>query len=195
MAVYILSVEKDVIAFDATTSTNYSVNDSLSKNSVMSGAQVSDNTQIGNPQVTFTGLVSYSKIRDFAPTPKELLDRVEELRLSRTRFTLYGDTKIPTLQDCVFTSFTLEDSTYSDGVMATLTVEQVNVTNAARVTSIKEPTPSSGTNGQLASETDKGEGTKTKEDDEKAETLFKDLVDSAIETFGGSVPQENEGGS
>lgn len=132
----------------------------------MDGSQVSDGYIIGNPQVTFSGIVSYSKIRNNAPTPQEFQIYINELIQSYTRFTFYGNALIPSLSNCVITNINVVHTNYSDAIEAVISLEQVFVNKPAIKTEIYSPiAPSVTTEGELAAKEDTGDGNKTQVDE------------------------------
>ena len=171
--VYIIDATGDnIIAFDATEEASYSRQNSVTKSSIQSGAKVADGMTLGNKMVTFSGVVSYSKIRDFAPNPRDLEELVGDMIDNYTRFTLQGNHIIPTLEDCVITNFSMVHSKWENAATAVISVEQVNVSNQAMKTSIVLPNPSATTEGQLSSEVNTGSGSKTQQTEQRSRTLF-----------------------
>jgi len=180
-SVYILNKNgTGIIAFDATTKTDYTRRNNLTKSSVMSGAQVSDGYTIGAKVISFSGVVSYSKIRNETPTPEMLQVYIDEVINSQTRFTFNGNKLIPSLDDCVIIASDVNHDRFSDAVTTSITVEQVFVTKTA-VTTTLILAPSSTTNGELADKKENGSGAKTEVPKSKSKTLFKRAADNGID--------------
>ena len=163
--VYMRSSKGEVLALDATVNVTKSRNNTLTKSSVQSGAQISDGFTIGNPSITFSGVCSYTKIKrtgeEAPPTPDKLNVILDEMILSKERFTLYGNNLIPTLSDVVILSYSLVQSIYENAIDVTITVEQVFISKSAQKTRITAPAKS--TNGDVTEEEGLGQGNKTQQ--------------------------------
>jgi hypothetical protein len=143
--VYLKSQDDEILALDSVTEVSESQQNSVTKSSVMSGAEASDGYTIGNITVAFSGICTYSKIPRStasvtAPNPKELNALLKKMVNSQTRFTLYGNDLIPTLNEVVITGFSVTQSRYSNAVEVSVALEQVFVTDAAQATRITKPT-------------------------------------------------------
>ncbi len=157
-------VSKDgsqIVCLDATTDVTYTRGNTTTQQSVMSGAKVSDTYRIGNPQISFNGVCTYSKSvsQTGNPTPRELELLINELITSYTRVDLLGNSLIPSLNDCVILNFSIKQDEFLDAITVSLTLEQQFISNGAVVTSIS--VPSSSTQGQNSSTVDGGNGSKT----------------------------------
>ena len=162
--VYLLSKDgENIIALDCTTNVSRTRSNSITTNSVMSGANASDTYTIGNQTISFTGLVTYNKTANSAtdsPDPLEFQTLLNDLVRSYTRFDLFGNDLIPTLKDCVLTEESYTQDTFEDTIRVSLSVTEVFVTDPADRTSLTV-TPSVTTEGQLADEKDGGSGSKS----------------------------------
>lgn len=173
--VFMKSPSGDLLTLDAITEVSKSRSNSLTKSSVMSGAQISDGYTIGNPTITFSGICSYTKVGvgrhpAVPPTPVELNTILDEMVISEERFTLYGNDLIPTLNNVVIKDYGIVQSKWLNTINVTITVEQVFVSESATRTRITRP--AADTNGDVTEEQDGGQGTKTQIKEEDKETLL-----------------------
>jgi hypothetical protein len=178
--VYLKSDTGRIVAIDATQKVTKSRRNSITKSSVMSGAQASDGYTVGNPTVTFSGVCSTTKLAinrtgsieaTQYPTPTELHDLMEEMILSEQRFTLYGNNLIPTLEDVVITSYDIIQEKWIDSVEVLITVEQVFVTKQAQETVISVPNKAS--EDEISYESDKGTGSATEKTSDRRNEILK----------------------
>lgn len=164
--VFLLSKDGEtLLVLDATEEISYSRSASLSENTLQSGVKVSDHYHPDLPTVTFSGLISDSKIRDTSPSVKDYRRLIEELIDSATPFTLYGtwDGSIPSLDNCVILNFdAVKGSGNLNSLQVVITVKQIDFGMRAELDSITAVTiPAKSTEGQLAKDGDVKTGTKT----------------------------------
>lgn len=129
--VFLLSKDGNTaLILDATEEMTYARNASLSNNMLQNGVNVADHYHSSLPSVTFSGIISSSKmVEGVSPTPTNYRILIEELIDTSTVFTLYGtdDESIPTLEDCVITDFQLvKDVTNLDSLQVVLNVQQID---------------------------------------------------------------------
>lgn len=165
--VFLLSKDGEtVLILDATTNMTYSRSAQLAKNTLQNGVKVSDHYHPNLPTVTFSGLISDSKIRGRSSPPvAEYRRLIEELIDTATVFTLFGtwDNSIPSLANCVITSFDVTKGTSNlNSLEVVITVEQIDFGMRATLDSLTTvKVPAKVTEGQLAVKGDKKTGTGT----------------------------------
>lgn len=165
--VFLLSKDgSTVLILDATTNMTYSRTAQLAKNTLQTGVKVSDHYHPDMPVVTFSGIISDSKIREnFSPSVSEYRRLIEELITSATVFTLFGtwDGSIPSLDNCAITAFDITKGERNlNSLEVVITVEQIDFGMRATLDSLTVvKVPAKTTQGQLApnSETKTGTGT------------------------------------
>lgn len=188
-----------IISLDAVTSTDKSRQNSVTQSSVMSGAKASDGYTIGNYTVNLSGLITYNKIGTLdgtdTPDPLEFQKQLEELENNFTRFTLYGNSLISRLDNCVISGSTVTVDRYSDTINVSLSITQVFVSQQATETIIINPTKSS--EQEVSSKEDKGDGSKSEDTEEKSVGVLKSLTtagyDAVVQRYAGNI--SGEGGS
>lgn len=179
--VFMVSTKGELLSLDSTVNVSKNRSNSLTKSSVMTGAQISDGYIIGNPSVTFSGICSYTKINrgrsegNSPPDPDKFNVILDEMVLSQERFTLYGNDLIPSLDDVVILDYSINQGVFENAIEITITVEQVFVSESAQKTRVT--VPSANTNGDVTEEQDLGQGNKTQQ--EESRTLLRTLADSA----------------
>jgi hypothetical protein len=168
--VYLRSNNGAFLALDVTTNVSKTRSASITSSSIQSGASIADGYTIGNPSITFTGLCTDTKIRtkdgtdDFL-NPFDLDLEINDMVESQERFILYGNDLIPNLEDVVITNYSVTQGQYLDTLEVTLTVEQVFISESARLSDFTSTLkPSSTTNGAYEQEKDNGDGKKVQED-------------------------------
>ncbi|MCP3683342.1 MAG: hypothetical protein GY861_11695 [bacterium] len=171
-----------VISMDAVTSASYTRTVDVTTSTVFDGSKRSDHVHPNLPSVSFSGVVTTSKVRNTYPSPSDFRRLVDELIDSFELMTFYGtdDGAIPDIDNCYITSFSVErDTTYSDSLLANVTLQQLDISTALTATTIT--TPRSDTNDQLADNPSKSsDGTKTENTTETDKTIAKQLADQGI---------------
>ena len=161
--VYLSSVDgTTVIALDATESVDWMRSVSVSKSTIFNGAKVSDNIHPDLPSVSFSGVVSFSKIRDDFPTPDRFMVLANQLIDSYQPMTLYGTTDgaIPDLAQCYITDLSVNRGmTTADALAVNISLQALDITTSISATTITQPSVK--TNGQLSDVSDTGTGSKT----------------------------------
>lgn len=151
-----------LIALDATTSIERTRSAQMTKSTVQSGATISDHYHSDLPSVSFSGLITESKIRNTTPTVDTFVSLVDALIDAKTPFTLYGtdDGAIPSMDDTLITNCTVVRGIRNlNSLEVSFRCEQLDISKTAKTEAITLPAKT--TNGQLASETKAGVGTKT----------------------------------
>ena len=177
--VYLSSVDgTTVIALDATESVDWMRSVSVSKSTIFNGAKVSDNIHPDLPSVSFSGVVSFSKIRDDFPTPDRFMVLANQLIDSFQPMTLYGTTDgaIPDLAQCYITDLSVNRGmTTADALAVNISLQALDITTSISATTITQPSVK--TNGQLSDQNDTGTGSK---EEVTKQTLLKALASSGI---------------
>lgn len=167
MSVVFLKDKKDnLITFDAVENVTISRNASVTKNTVQSGRSLTDHYHSDLSSITFTGIVTASKIRSVnaAPTPAAFTILVNDLIDTAEPFTLYGDPDngIPNFSTCLIVAFeVIKGVSNLDSVNSAITVQQIDIGEEAQLGFL---TPTIKADGQLDSTVDGGTGTKTSTD-------------------------------
>ena len=159
--VFIRSLDgSTVISMDAVTSATYTRSATVSTSTMFNGSKRSDNVHSNLPIVTFTGVVTSTKIRDSYPSPALFRAFLDELIDSYEVMSFYGteDASIPDLDNCYITSFDVtRDVEHSNGLVANVTLQQLDISNAVQATTITAPATE-----EVADNPDKAsDGTKT----------------------------------
>lgn len=174
--VFLFDKQRNLITFDAVESVTISRNASVTQNTVQSGRSLTDHYHSDLPSITFTGIVTSSKIRtvNAAPSPAAFTVLVNDLIDTAEPFTLYGDPPngIPNLPNCLIVAFeVIKGASNLDSINSAITVQQIDIGEEAQLGFIK---PSIKTNGQLDVQQDTGTGSKTeKKLDSSAYTQLK----------------------
>lgn len=161
--VYLTSLDgTTVIALDATESVDWMRSVSVSTSTIFNGAKISDHVHPDLPLVSFSGVISFSKIRDDFPTPDKFMILANELIDSFQPMTFYGteDGAIQSLAQCYITDLSVNRGmTTSDALAVNISLQAIDISTAIEVTRVTQPSVK--TNGQLSDEADTGNGTKT----------------------------------
>ncbi len=179
MVYFIAKDGKNIVTMDSETSITVSKINTVVKNSVMSGRTIGDDLSEGNPIITVSGLVTYSKTnRQTAkgnPSPLELSAYLDESAAAGDRFILYtgGGTQklLSNYDNCVIASHNLVVDKYEDTVTVSLVFEQVFVSAAAKTTYLP-PLPAKEVKGKLADTKSTGSTGKTQVEEEVSRTFF-----------------------
>lgn len=156
-----------ILILDATESLQYTRSADVSTSTIFSGAQKSDNVTPRLPIVTFSGITTYTKIRDTYPDPKEYRQGVDSLIDSQELMTFHGtsDNVIPSMDNCYITNFTGERSDKtSSGLQVTITIQQLDLSTAATSTTIEnvgDAAMADGDNGQNGNKSSTSTGSTT----------------------------------
>jgi len=157
--VFLLDKESNILTFDAVTQVEVSRTAALTKNTVQSGKVLTDNYHSEKPIISFSGLVTSSKLRNIAPTPEVFIRLMDKLIDTKEVFTLYGDGVIPDFDKCFITSFSyVKGLSNLDSLECAIAIQQVDIGEKAKLDVIA---PTKATGGQLASTSDTGTGSKT----------------------------------
>lgn len=165
--VFLLSKDgSTTLILDATVNMTYNRSASLAKNTLQTGVKVADHYHPDMPRVTFSGVITDSKIREnSSPSVVDYVSLIEDIINTATVFTLFGtgDGSIPSLDNCVIMSFDITKGTSNlNSLEVVITVEQINFGMRATLDSLTATkVPAKTTEGQLApnSETKTGTGT------------------------------------
>ena len=165
--VFLLSKDgSTTLILDATVNMTYNRSASLAKNTLQTGVKVADHYHPDMPRVTFSGVITDSKIREnSSPSVADYVRSIEEIIDTATVFTLFGtwDGSIPSLDNCVIMSFDItKGASNLNSLEVVLTVEQINFGMRATLDSLTAvKVPAKVTEGQLVpnSETKTGTGT------------------------------------
>lgn len=185
--VYLRSNNGSLLALDVTTNVSKSRSSSITSSSVQSGASVADGYTLSNPTLTFSGVCTATKIREtkgdsYFLHPYDLDLEINSMMESQEKFILYGSDLIPNLEDVVITNYSTTQSQYEDTVDVNITVEQVFVSEAARLSDFTKSiqvAPSSKSNGAYENEVNSGDGKKTEIEASKS------LLDTTLDYYGG----------
>lgn len=156
---------KTLLVLDATEDIEYSRQVAITKNTVFSGSQISDNVNPELPVITFSGVVSYFKVRDTTPSPTKYRKEIDKLIDGKElmSFTGTADNSIPSLKNCYIQNFSVSrDSTVSNGLYVTITLMQLDISTAVSATHISAPSTAKKSDkleGQGDSKTNGGTGT------------------------------------
>lgn len=167
--VYLTSVDgTTVIALDATESVDWVRSVSVSTSTIFNGAKISDHVHPDLPSVSFSGVISFSKIRDDFPTPDKFMVLANELIDSFQPMTFYGteDGAIPSLAQCYITDLSVNRGmTTANALAVNISLQAIDISTSIEVTRVTQPSVK--TNGQLSDEANTGDGTKTEVSDVK----------------------------
>lgn len=162
--VYLMSVDGTTsIALDATESVDWAKTVSVSTSTMFAGTQTADHVTPTLPEVSFSGIVSFSKVRDLETThnPDKFMVLCNELIDSFQPMTFIGteDGAIPALPQCYIKNISVNRGlTTSNALTVNISLQSLDITNSISATTITQP--SIKTNGQLADKTKTGSGGK-----------------------------------
>lgn len=173
--VFLRDQDGNVITYDAVENITISRSASVTKHTVQSGRKLTDHYHSDLPSITFSGIVTSSKIRDIAPTPAAFTVLVNNLIDTAVPFTLFGDPAngIPNFNNCLIISFEIIKGVSNlDSLQAAITIQQIDIGAKAQLGNLA---PSITTKAQLEGEVNTGTGTKTdtSKDTNKYTQLFK----------------------
>lgn len=166
MLVYLTRVNNpsNIIALDAVETVGVSRSGSPARQTLQNGVNVADHYTPSLPSVTFSGLVSNSKLPAInTPTVANFVKWVNELMDSQTVFTLYGSEEdgIPTLNNCVIIDFNYDKGVENlNSLRVNFTIEQLDfglLGKKGAITAI----PAASTQGQLGNSSTGSSGSKT----------------------------------
>ena len=167
-----------LIALDATTQVERNRSASLTKSTVQDGSVIADHYHSDLPVISFSGLITDSKIRDVTPSVGNFADLVDGLIESAQPFTLYGtnDGGIPDMENAMITSFNIVRGAENlNSLEVAITCEQIDISKTAKKDGITLPAKS--TEGQLDSEKNAGVGTKTEPEVKYTQAKLKEIKD------------------
>lgn len=190
--VYFLSTDgENIICMDAETDISVQRSNKVTSSSVMTGTNRSDGYEIGRKSLSISGVITYSKTprQKFQgnPTPLQFQELLEELVLSKQRFTVYsnkqGEQLFDDLDDCVIVNHSVQ-SRDLNSITANITVQEQFVSDAARVTTLP-PKLSKEVEAGLSDTKDQGKGTSTEAGEEVKETLLRRGISGVGDFLGG----------
>lgn len=164
--VFLLSKDGNrVLELDATSEMTYNRSAVTSDNTMQSGVKLSDHYHPSLPVVTFSGVITDSKINNRNPISVATYRKeIEKLMDSATQFTLFGtwDDSIPSLDNCVITQFDCTKGLSNlNSLSVTMTVKQIDFGMRPTKDTL---TPSQALQGQADSKGKTKSGTSTKVD-------------------------------
>lgn len=139
---YILSPDRQLFELSATTEVAVSYTGSPTQFKVEDGSTIADNYVINNTTASFNGLITsvqgFSNQENYK-TPKEYLEGLRRLMLSKQPFTVYVDNRLSPLRNCLFTNIDISKDveTGLSGWLCRMSFEQVRVEQRAKASTLQ----------------------------------------------------------
>ena len=170
------------VSLDTESSIVVNMPSSVSKTSNMSGTSVSDEVIEGNITIEVSGKVSYSKTNSQEDNldPAAFKTALQACRRNRRKFTLYSSEThqqlVDSYPDCVLTNANVTVDRYTDTITVQLSFEQIFVSDAATVTTIKA-VPSEAAKPTVGDPSNTGQSTGTTLSDEESTSILYKMED------------------
>lgn len=152
--------DSDVIGFDAIEEWEVTESAKVTSNPVEDGSNIADHYYLENTTATFSGVITPFNYGSSGvdEDPDEFVRAVQALKSSKVPFDLYLSTDLQPITNCLITSFSYK-RTQKEGLslLIDMTVEQVDIVEAAAETTISKEYLASDVEAQAQSTTDGGD--------------------------------------
>lgn len=160
MAIFYIKDGSNVYEMTATTEVQFSYTGQPTKFKVESGATITDHYNISNATASFNGIITSVVLLsngDNQLSPKQYIEGLRSLQISKRPFTVYLDDKLTPIKNCLFT--TIDGSKGVDDGLSSwrmrLGFEQIRLEDRAQE-GILEVQPSTEVLNGVSSKTDAG---------------------------------------